>query len=244
MQRDDSRDFRSGQPGRRAEASVGGIVALGDSITRKGPWGALGLPDRSWAWFLAESVGEPLRNLAVDGAGAAGLRREQLPHAGEDRSLALVYVGVNDARSPEWDARAFAEDLDAILAELAARAARTLALTIPADLGRPRAGAKVAEANAIIERAAARHAALILDLRAFGARNLLMADRVHPTAFGQIAIAERALDLLAAAGMAVKQRPSLMIRFDPSWLERLHDDCRYSYRQAKQALLIALAATR
>ena len=41
----------------------------------------------------------------------------------------------------------------------------------------------------------------MLDLRGFGARNLVMADHVHPTAFGQVAIAERALDVLAADGL-------------------------------------------
>ena len=73
-----------------------------------------------------------------------------------------------------------------------------LTATVPLDLGRPRAGAAVVEANAAIEASAAAAGALVLDLRAFGARNLMMADHVHPTAFGQIAIAERALDLLAA----------------------------------------------
>ena len=33
-----------------------------------------------------------------------------------------------------------------------------------------------------------------------------MVDHVHPTAFGQVAIAERALDVLARDGMAVKVR--------------------------------------
>ena len=35
-----------------------------------------------------------------------------------------------------------------------------------------------------------------------------MADHVHPTAFGQIAIAERALAVLEADGMEVRARPS------------------------------------
>ena len=34
-----------------------------------------------------------------------------------------------------------------------------------------------------------------------------MADDVHPTAFGQIAIAERALAILAADGIDVKVQP-------------------------------------
>ena len=119
-----------------------------------------------------------------------------------------------------------------------------LTVTIPLDLGRPRAGAKVGEANAIIAAAAARHGALVLDLRAFGARNLLMADQVHPTAFGQVYIAERALDVLAGAGLDVRLRPSTLVRFEPSRLERLQDQWRYAYRRCKQALLIGLSAGR
>ena len=51
----------------------------------------------------------------------------------------------------------------------------------------------------------------MLDLRDFGARNQVMADRVHPTAFGQIAIAERALALLAADGLPDPDRPVALI---------------------------------
>jgi lysophospholipase L1-like esterase len=166
------------------------VLALGDSITRKGPWGALGLPDRSWAWFLAETLGEPLTNLARDGAHAPDVRREQLPHAGNGHALALVYVGVNDVRSPTWDGDAFAADLDAILAGIAERAARVLTLTIPIGLGRPRAGAKVLDANAIVKSAAARHGAVCADLSGLRGRRLLLPDAVHLTPRGQLAVAD------------------------------------------------------
>ena len=64
----------------------------------------------------------------------------------------------------------------------------------------------------MIEAAARERGALVLDLRDFGARNLVMTDHVHPTAFGQVWIAERALDVLAADGMDVRVRPSTLIR--------------------------------
>ena len=73
----------------------------------------------------------------------------------------------------------------------------------------------------------------MLDLRGFGGRNLLMADHVHPTAFGQIAIAERALDLLAADGMPVRVRPSALIRYETTRVGRLRGDLTYAYRHAK-----------
>ena len=64
----------------------------------------------------------------------------------------------------------------------------------------------------------------MLDLRDFGARNLVMADHVHPTAFGQVAIAERALAVLAADGMAVRARPSAMVVPRADRPQRLHGD--------------------
>ena len=62
-----------------------------------------------------------------------------------------------------------------------------------------------------------------------------MADHVHPTAFGQVAIAERALDVLAADGMAVRVRPVGADRAldEPTRWQRLRGDATYAYRHAK-----------
>jgi phospholipase/lecithinase/hemolysin len=120
-----------------------------------------------------------------------------------------------------------------------------LTLTIPLDLGRPRAGAKVAQANAIIERLAGAHGALVVDLRDFGGRSYLMADHVHPTAFGQIHIAERALSVLAAAGVPAKVAPSSLVSYDTTAIGRARGAATYAYRSGKiqaQALLRRLAA--
>ena len=107
-------------------------------------------------------------------------------------------------------------------------------VTLPLDLGRPRAGGAVDAANAIIEAAARERGALVLDLRGFGARNLVMTDHVHPTAFGQVWIAERALDVLAADGMDVRVRP---VDADPpgerTRLRALQGDWTYVYRRLK-----------
>ena len=115
--------------------------------------------------------------------------------------------------------------------------------TVPLDLGRPRAGAKVAEVNAAIEASAHAAGALVLDLRGFGGRNLLMADHVHPTAFGQISIAERALDVLAADGLTPRVRPSTLIHYETTRVGRLRGDLTYAYRHAKVSAR-AFAATR
>jgi lysophospholipase L1-like esterase len=223
------------------------VLAFGDSVTNAGGELQWGVALQSWALWTARGLGFPYTGFAVDGARAADVVREQLP-AFRARSAApdarydvgCLYVGVNDVRSLDWEPRAYERDLREALAFLAARCERVLVCTIPLDLGRPRAGAKVEEANALIEHAAADHAALIVDLRDFRARNHVMPDAVHPTAFGQIAMAERALDVLAADGAQVRVRPHTLIEYETTRWRRLRGDATYVYRQTKQALRSAV----
>jgi hypothetical protein len=125
---------------------------------------------------------------------------------------------------------------------ICARSDRTLALTAPLGLGRPRAGAKVRELNAGVERVARELGALVVDLSSFGARNHVMADRVHPTAFGQVAIAERALAALALDGLPARVEPASLLRFQTTSRGRLRADWTYAYRSAK--LLASLTTKR
>jgi lysophospholipase L1-like esterase len=217
-----------------------GILAFGDSITNGGGELQWGVALQSWVQWIARGLGQPFTNYAVDGARAVDVATRQIPAylrlaARPDAryDLGCLYIGVNDVRALDWDPTAFAADHDAALRFLRERCDMVLAVTIPLDLGRPRAGAKVVQANTLIERAAHDHGALLLDLRDFGARNLLMADQVHPTALGQINIAERALARLSAAGIEVKQRPSGLVEFSPTAVRRLQGDYTYAYRRLK-----------
>ena len=221
-----------------------GVLALGDSITNGGGELQWGVALQSWALWTARGLGVPYSPHAVDGARVGDVLARQLPAVGDGRyDLGCLYIGVNDVRALDWERHAFERGHDEALAFLAERCDRVLTATVPLDLGRPRAGDKVHEVNAAIEASARRHGALVLDLRDFGARNLLMADHVHPTAFGQIAIAERALDLLAADGMAVRVRPSSLILYETTRIGRLRGDLTYAYRHAKVSAR-AFAATR
>jgi hypothetical protein len=203
---------------------------------------------QSWALWVARGLGLPFTTYAVDGARAADVAGEQVqalrardarPDARYD--LGCLYAGVNDVRAPDWEPDRYARDLARALAVLVARCDRLLVATIPLDLGRPRTPvARVEDANRRVEAAARAHDALVLDLRAFGARNHVMVDRVHPTAFGQVAIAERALSLLAAAGLDVRVRPSTLIAPAERTRRRaLRGDATYAYRQLKQAAQVA-----
>ena len=60
-----------------------------------------------------------------------------------------------------------------------------------------------------------------------------MPDHVHPTAFGQIAIAERALAVLERDGLPARLRPSSLVQFDISRWGRLRSDATYAYRHGK-----------
>ena len=186
-----------------------GVVALGDSISNGHGGMQAMLGSQSWAHWLAQALDLPFLKLAIDGATAPGVVREQVPRLG-DRAfdLGTLYVGVNDVRDVGWDAAAYARDVTVALGALAERCARTLALTIPLRLGLPPAGAKVEEANAAIERIAREHGAVVCDLRDLGGRRHVWADRVHLTATGQVEVADRAAAALAAAGMPFPRRPS------------------------------------
>ena len=93
--------------------------------------------------------------------------------------------------------------------------------------------AKVQDLNEVIGEVAADSGALVVDLRSWGARNLVMTDHVHPTAFGQIDIAERALDVLARDGAPVAVRPSALIAYRITRWQRLRGDLTYVYRHLK-----------
>ena len=186
---------------------------------------------------MARGLGLEFTTFAVDGARARDVVGAQLPSFAARSArpdarydLGCLYMGVNDVRAPDWDARAFAADYARAIAFLTVRCDRVLAVTLPLDLGRPRAGASVDAANGVVEAAGA----LVLDLRGFGARNLVMADHVHPTAFGQVWIAERALAVLARDGMTVRAWPSSLISPGARTRPRaLQGDWTYVYRRLK-----------
>lgn len=228
-----------------------GVLALGDSITNGGGELQWGVALQSWALWAARGVGLPYSPFATDGATVRDVVGGQLPalqrwsaRPEAHYDVACLYIGVNDVRAVDWTADDFERDLDAAHGALAARATRRLAVTIPLDLGRPRAGRKVEEANAAIERVADRHGALVLDLRGMRGRRVLMADHVHPTAFGQLAMAERALEVLAADGMEVLVRPWDLVHYETTRTGRLRGDATYAWRHAKQSARAAGAHLR
>jgi len=226
-----------------------GVLAFGDSITNGGGELQWGVALQSWALWVARALGLPFTCYATDGARAHDVVTRQIPafervgaDPGARYELGCLYIGVNDVRAPDWSSRGFEADFRAALWFQRERCDRLLTMTAPLDLGRPRAGAKVDALNLAIERAAADFGALVVDLTAFRARNLVMADRIHPTALGQIAIAERALSVLERDGVPARVQPSSLIDYETRWFTRLRWDATYVYRSVKHSIRAAVVS--
>ncbi len=218
-----------------------GVLAFGDSITNGGGELQWGVALQSWALWTARSLGLPYSGYAVDAARVTDVVHRQIPafehraaHPGGPYDVGCLYIGVNDVRGLDWDAAAFAADFARALGFLRERCERVVTLTAPLRLGYPPAGPKVAELNTVVRDGAARVGALVVDLSSFGARNHVMVDRVHPTAFGQIAIAERTLAVLAADGLPAVVAPASLIAWRETPGGRLRGDMTYVYRDLKQ----------
>jgi lysophospholipase L1-like esterase len=222
-----------------------GVLAFGDSITNGGGELQWGVALQSWALWTARCLATPYSGYAVDGARVRDVVSEQLPgftsQTKPDRryDVGCLYIGVNDVRAVDFKPKVFATDHAVALGFLAQRCDRVLALTAPRRLGRPPADAKVPSLNAIITHNAAAHGALVVELDDFGARNHVMVDHVHPTAFGQIAIAERALAVLAADGLPAQVSPASLISYQTRRWHRLRGDLTYVYRDVKQRARVA-----
>ncbi|MHB8657361.1 MAG: SGNH/GDSL hydrolase family protein [Solirubrobacteraceae bacterium] len=217
-----------------------GVLAFGDSITNGGGELQWGVALQSWALWLARGLGLPYTAYAFDGATVHDVLEVQIPRLQTTNAqprarydVGCLYIGVNDLRALDWDLADFEDRQRRALDFLAARCDRVLAVTAPLDLGRPRAGERVLECNGAIERNAAAAGVLLLDLHDFGARNMVMPDHVHPTAFGQIAIAERALAVLASDGLPTRLVPRSLILFEENRHGRLRGDLTYVYRRTR-----------
>jgi lysophospholipase L1-like esterase len=175
-----------------------GLVALGDSITNGHGEPALGVHPQSWAQWLAEALELPFTKLAVDGALAADVLREQVPRLRGPYDVGCVYAGVNDVRAPGFDDAAYERDLGAIAGAVAQASERLMLCTLPHDLGRPRAAPKPRAASVVVRRVAAELGAVVVELDDLAGAPWLLPDAVHPTALGQLEIADRAARALGA----------------------------------------------
>jgi lysophospholipase L1-like esterase len=195
-----------------------GLAALGDSITNGGGNMAFGVYPRSWAQWLADALALPYTGLARDGATARDVVAVQVPRLRGAYDVGCLYVGVNDVRSVAFDLAAYERDYAAALGALASRCARVVALTAPLDLGRPRAGAKVAAMNAVVRARAGDTGAVVVELAELRGHRWVLPDAVHLSALGQVEVADRAARALGAPVMpSALAEPDSGARVEVRW---------------------------
>lgn len=224
-----------------------GVLAFGDSITNGGGELQWGVALQSWAMWTARALGVPYSPHAVDGATVEDVVQGQIPRFERTvadpysrYALGCLYIGTNDVRRSGFQLDRFEQLHDHGLAFLRERCDRLITATIPLDMGRPRNPELIESVNAAIQRSADRHAALVLDLRRFGGRQVMMADHVHPTALGQVAIARLALARLAADGLPGRLALEDLISYETTPWGRFRGDLTYAYRHLKQDLSLRL----
>jgi lysophospholipase L1-like esterase len=198
------------------------IITLGDSITvgMGDPDPAAGRGWRGWAQHLAAGLPEPeLHNLAVRGAQAKQVERDQLPAALRLRpDIASVIVGVNDTLRAGFDPVRTGQSTARTVAALTASGAAVLTMRLPDParmfglpdgLARP-LSRRMRAVNAELDTIAAHYRTLHWDAscdpETYDRRNWSV-DRLHPNERGHRLIACRFWDRLAAAGVAVASRP-------------------------------------
>jgi lysophospholipase L1-like esterase len=199
-------------------------TALGDSIT-------LGVGDpvrqpaggrawRGWAVLLAETMHEPeVHNLAVNGATAAMIARDQLPLALERKpQVASVVFGINDTLRPGFDAGKIEAAAADTVGKLRAAGAEVLTMRLPDAgwlLGLPDSLAKplarrTHAVNAALDAVAQRFGTLHFDAPGTPAtyeKRMWAVDRLHPNERGHRLIARSFHGLMVAAGLPVGPEP-------------------------------------
>jgi lysophospholipase L1-like esterase len=187
----------------------GAVLALGDSIMCGPEEGAYGVPPQAWPQWLAELLDLPFHRIARPGASAPDLVDRDLSRIRDDYAIACVGIGTNDVRSLDWDAQQYTRALVTLLDAVAGAAERVCVATVPLDLGRPRAGAKVADLNTIVRETAGSRGVAVVDLDDFGGWRWWFPDAVHPTALGQLEIARRAARALGL-GLGLGRDPAAL----------------------------------
>lgn len=176
-----------------------GIVAVGDSVMNGYTYPQVGVGAQSWAAWLALAADLPITRYSVGGATSQRVLDEQVPRVGDGFDVAALSVGANDMllRVPT---DTFRRNLTLIVAALTGAAGRVLVTNLPDRFGSlpgmPVDRATATAANTAIREVAVEHGALVVDVRDLAGPRFLRADRVHPTALGQLEIADRAAELL------------------------------------------------
>lgn len=223
-----------------------GVLALGDSIVDGHGMHMQKVPAQGWPQWLADSMGECLMKWSVGGYTSAEVVEHQLPRVSGLYRLGAVSMGANDVLR-DWDAERYRENLRSVLGLLAECCEHTAITTMPESIGRgvligKERGAHARDASDIIASVAAETGAVVVPLADLAGYPLMRGDQVHPTALGQVEIADRASRALQ--GQLDVRLPSTIShlwpgpRIEPAHRWRyLRDTARWNARGAAKALL-------
>jgi lysophospholipase L1-like esterase len=165
---------------------MSGLVAVGDSIINGHGDSMAGVPSWGWGQWLADAMGLSYTRYAKGGFTSSGIVAELLPLVVGTYDVGLFNMGTNDAYLG-LDMGTFERNLDQVAEVMSSACSRVVVLTVPYS----------AEATWRVRAAAKRHDLIVVDGEVRGQR-LLKADGIHPTALGQLEIAERAAHQLGA----------------------------------------------
>lgn len=200
---------------------TGRLAAFGDSFSCGEGVGTTIDPRATWVSLLARSLDYDVDVHARPGASTREVAL-QVRAARSRAEIATLLVGLNDIVRADFDADRIRQDFARLVAELAAThrtvlvgrwhdpvGLRPVPVPMPTQLC-ARIATRMAEVNAAISAAAALHGALVLDLAEIAQlreRAAWAVDRVHPSPYGQHAIAAAAGAVLCAAGYEVRRTP-------------------------------------
>lgn len=211
------------------------VLAVGDSITRGLNANAGGLESKSYARWIADVLATNAVILADAGLTSTQVLDRFGAKIDGQHTHGFVYVGVNDALSKRWDPSRLAADHAALLAAVADHAETVATLTIPHFTGRMLVSrSRVRAANEIIRKNAAEAGAIVIELDDLGdlGRRYVWADLIHPTSWGQVAIADRAAAALGLVGqpssLAAEDMTGAGRRYSAWWTWRM---VKYAVRQ-------------
>lgn len=161
-----------------------GMIAIGDSLVNGRTPDLAGIPGKSWARWVAEAAGIPYQQFAKGGLTSAQIVADLLPHVKGKYAYGVFNMGTNDVLIG-WDENVFRRNVETTAERMAETSDQVIMLSVPYS----------ADANKVMKETAVKIGALFLDAGVKGPR-LLGPDRIHPTAHGQLAIADRAAALL------------------------------------------------
>jgi len=160
------------------------MVAIGDSLVNGLTKEVAGVPGKSWARWVAETEGMEYRQYAKGGLTSTRIVNELLPQVQGRHDYGVFNMGTNDALKG-LDAAVLRANAEKAAATLTSCCDRVMVLDVAVS----------PVASGIIHEVAADFGLTVIDSRLSGPL-LFQPDGIHPTAVGQLIIADRAADAL------------------------------------------------